>query len=75
MFHVIVCILLSFIYMYAVVDQLPRLGKRAYSSAVVFLCVVSVWMSYGILLWPCLSLPCNYLLGHFTLEVTPLSLH
>ena len=28
MFHVVVCILLLVIYMYALVDQLPRLGKR-----------------------------------------------
>ena len=71
MFHVVVCIQLLFIYMSTVVDQLPRLGKRANLSAVVT-CnyVVSVWrgfpflwvlgMGYVILLWHSLSLPYNY---------------
>ena len=38
-FRVVICILLLFIYMLTVVDQLPRLGKRerANLSAVVYL--------------------------------------
>ena len=39
MFHVVFCIILLVIYMYAVADQLPWLGKRerAYLSAIVYL--------------------------------------
>ena len=56
----------------AVVDQLPRLGKRALICLLLFTCnyVVSVWrgflfplvlgMGYVILLWHSLSLPYNY---------------
>ena len=59
-------------YMYAVVDQLLRLGKRELISLLLFTCnyVVSVrrgflflWvlgMGYVILLWHSLSLPYNY---------------
>ena len=41
---VVFCILLLAIYMYAVVDQLPRLGKRELICLVLFTCnyVVSV---------------------------------
>ena len=58
--------------MYAVVDQLPRLGKRELICLLLFTCnyVVSAWrsflflwvlgMSYVILLWYSLSLPYNY---------------
>ena len=57
--------------MQAVVDQLPRLGKRELICLLLFTCnyVVSVWrgffflwvlgMGYVILLWHSLSLPCN----------------
>ena len=42
MFHVVFCILLLVIYMYAVADQLPRLGKRELiyllSATCLFLC-------------------------------------
>ena len=43
MFHVVICIRL-FIYMLAVVDQLPRLGKREQICQLLFSCnyVVSV---------------------------------
>ena len=59
--------------MQAVVDQLPRLGKRGLICLLLFTCnyVVSVsvwrgffflwviWMGYVILLWHSLSLPYN----------------
>ena len=43
-FHVVFCILLLLIYMQAVVDQLPRLGKRMLICLLLFTCnyVVSV---------------------------------
>ena len=77
-FHVVICILLLIIYMLAVVDQLPRLGKRELICLLLFTCnyVVSVWrgflflwvlgMGYAILLWHSLSLPYNYLATHHT---------
>ena len=72
MFRVVICILLLFIYMQTVVDQLPRLGKRELVCLLLFTCnyVVSVWrsflflwvlgMGYVILLWHSLILPNNY---------------
>ena len=66
--------ILLFIYMLAVMDQLPRLGKRELICLLLFTCshVVSVWrgflflcvlwMGCVILLWHSLSLPYNYLL-------------
>ena len=72
MFRVVICILLSFIYMETAVDRLPRLGKRELTCLLLFTCnyVVSVWrcflflwvlgMCYVILLWHSLSLPYNY---------------
>ena len=44
MFRVVICILLLFIYMLTVVDQLPRLGKRELIFLLLFTCgyVVSV---------------------------------
>ena len=74
MFHVVFCILLLVIYMYAVVDQLPRLGKRELICLLLFTCIYvgSVrrgfhfrWvlgMGCVILLWHSLSLPYNYFL-------------
>ena len=71
-FRVVICILLLFIYMLTVVDQLPRLGKRELICLLLFACgcVVAVWrgflflwvlgMGYVILLWHSLSLPYNY---------------
>ena len=71
-FRVVNCILLLFIYMFTVVDQLPRLGKRELICLLSFTCnyVVFVWrgflflwvlgMGYVILLWHSLSLPYNY---------------
>ena len=71
-FRVVNCILLLFIYMQTVVDQLPRLGKRELICLLLFTCnyVVFVrrgflflWvlgMGYVILLWHSLSLPYNY---------------
>ena len=71
-FHAVFCILLLFIYMKAVVDQLPRLGKREIICLLLFTChyVVFVrrgflflWvlvMEYIILLWHSLSLPYNH---------------
>ena len=68
-FRVVICIILLFIYMKTVVDQLPRLGKRELICLLLFTCnhVVSVWrgllflrvlgMGYVILLWHSLSLP------------------
>ena len=68
-FHVVVLLV---IYMLAVVDQLPRLGKRELICLLPFTCnyVVSVRrgfffllvlrMGYVILLWHSLSLPYNY---------------
>ena len=38
MFHVVNCILLLVIYMYAVVDQLPRFGKRELICLLSFTC-------------------------------------
>ena len=69
MFRVEIGILLLFIYMKTIVDQLPRLGKRDLICLLLFTCnyVVSVWrgflflwvpgMGYVILLWHSLSLP------------------
>ena len=74
MFRVVICSLLLFIYMYTIVDQLPRLGKRELIGVLLFTCkyVVSVWrgflffwvlgMGYVILLWHSLSLPLIILL-------------
>ena len=69
-FRVMVCVLLLFVYMSTVVDQLPQLGKRELICLLLFTCnyVVSVWkgflwvlgMGYVILLWHSLSLPYNY---------------
>ena len=71
-FHVDICILLLFIYILAVVDQLPRLGKRELICLLLFTCnyEVSVWrgflsllvlgMGYAILLWHFLSLQYSY---------------
>ena len=65
-------VILLFIYMQTVVDQLPLLGKRELICLLWFTCkyVVSVWrgflflwvlgMGYVILLWHSLSLPYNY---------------
>ena len=72
-FRVVICILLLFIYVLTVVDQLPRLGKRELICLLLFTCnnVVSVWrgflflwvlgMGYVILLWHSLSLLYDYL--------------
>ena len=73
MFHVVIRILLLIcIYMYAVVDQLPRLGKKELICLLLFTCnnVVSDWrgflflwvleMGYVLLLWHSLSLAYNY---------------
>ena len=38
MFRVVICILLLFIYMETVVDQLPRLGKRELICLLLFTC-------------------------------------
>ena len=77
MFRVVICILLLFVYIKTVVDQLPRLGKRELVCLLLFTCnyVVSVWggflgMDYVILLWHSLSLPYNYFTG-----LIPLSRH
>ena len=68
-FHVVFCILWLFIYMEAVVDQLPRLGKRMLLGLLSCACnyVISVRRSFlilwvlgvgcVILLWHCLDLP------------------
>ena len=37
-FRVVICILLLFIYMITVVDQLPRLGKREIICLLLFTC-------------------------------------
>ena len=52
MFYVVFCILLLVIYMQAVVDQLPRLGKRELICllSVTCNCVVSVWRDFLFLL-------------------------
>ena len=49
MFRVVFCILLLFIYISAVVDQLPRLGKRELICVLLFTCnyVVSVSLPLG----------------------------
>ena len=72
MFHVVFCILLIVVYIKAVADQLPLMGKRELICLLSFTCnyVVSVrrgflflWvleMGCDILLWHSLSLPCNY---------------
>ena len=72
-FRVVICILfVVYLYVITVVDQLPRLEKRALICLLLFTCnyVVSVWrgflflwvlgMGYFILLWHSLSLPYNY---------------
>ena len=70
--------------MLAVVDQLPRLGKRELICLLLFTCnyVVSVWrgflflwvlgMGYVILLWHSLSLPYNYFAGSQVSDRCPL---
>ena len=56
MFHVVFCILLLFIYMLAVVDQLPRLGKRELTCLLLFTCNYVVSVPRGCLLgWAALS--------------------
>ena len=72
MFRVVICILLLFICMSTIVDQLPRLEKRELICLLLFTSnyVVSVWRGflflfvlgkgYVILLWHSLSLPYNY---------------
>ena len=51
-FCVVICILLLFIYMLTVVDQLPRLVKRELICLLLFTCnyVVSVWRGF-LFLW------------------------
>ena len=46
--RVVICILVLFIYMKTVVDQLPRLGKRELICLLLFTCnyVVSVWRGF-----------------------------
>ena len=68
MFHVVLYSIASYL-LYAVVDQLPRLGKRELVSLLLFACsfVVSVswrflfflviWMGCAFLLWHSLGLP------------------
>ena len=48
MFHVVFCILLIVVYMSAVADQLPRLGKRELICLLSFICnyVVSDWRGF-----------------------------
>ena len=52
MSHIVICILLLFIYMKVVVDILPRLGKRELICLLLFTCsyVVSVWIGF-LFLW------------------------
>ena len=52
MFLVVLCILLLFIYMKTVVDQLPRLRKRELICLLLFTCnyEVSVWRGF-LFLW------------------------
>ena len=81
MFRVVICILLLFVYMKTVVDQLPRLGKRELICLLLFTCnyVVSVWrgllfllvlgMGYVTLLWHSLSLPYNYVACEMNMHV------
>ena len=71
-FHVVFCILLLVIYMLAIVDKLPRFGKRELIYLLLFTCnyvfavrrgFLFLWllgMGYVILLWQTLSLPYNY---------------
>ena len=47
MFHVVIRILLLFIYMKAVVDQLPRLGKRELICLLLFTEPVIMWFLFG----------------------------
>ena len=70
--RVVNCVLLLFVCVWAVVDQLPPLGKRELICLLLFTCnyVIFVWrgflflwvlgMGYVILLWHSLSLPYNY---------------
>ena len=53
MFRVVICILLLFIYMYTVVDQLPRLGKRELICLLLFTCnyVASVLERFPLGAW------------------------
>ena len=50
-FHVVICILLLFIYMLAVVDQLPRLGKIELICLLLFTCNYVVSSSSGCFGW------------------------
>ena len=73
MFHVVFCLLLLVVYMFVVVDQLPRLGTRELICVLSFTCnyVVSVrrgflfllvlGMGCVVLFWHSLRLPDNYL--------------
>ena len=79
MFNVVFCILLLVIYMLAVMDQLPQVGKRELICLLLSTCnyVVSVWkgflfllvlgMGCAIILWHSLGLPYIY----FTNETKP----
>ena len=52
MFRVVICIILLFIYMLTVVDQLPRMGKRELICLQLFTCnyLVAVWRGF-LFLW------------------------
>ena len=83
MFNVVFCILLLVIYMLAVVDQLPRLGKRELICLLLFTCnyivcgfcwrgFLFLWvlgLGYVILLWHSLSLTYNYLAAAFDIDL------
>ena len=64
MFHVVFCILLSVINMLAVVDQLPRLGKRELICLLLFTCNYVVRVRRAFLFLWVLRMGCVILLWH-----------
>ena len=64
MFHVVFCILLLVIYMSAVADQLPRLGKREQICLLPFTCSYVVSRQRGFLFRLELVMGCVILLRH-----------
>ena len=69
LFHVVFCILLLVIYMLAVVDQLPRLGKRELICLLLFTCNYVVSVRRGFLFLWVLGMGCGILI--VALPITP----
>ena len=69
LFHVVFCILQLVIYMLAVVDQLPRLGKRELICLLLFTCNNVVSVRRGFLFLWVLGMGCGILI--VALPITP----